>query len=126
MSIIVIGGSGLIGTKVVSRLPQKGYEVVAASPKSGVDTVIGEALAEHLRVPGCRRPRELVLVRGQGGFGIVRAQPAGWAGRRRRDASCCAIGGRHQSTSGGEQWQRRYFRAKMVQENLIKSSGISE
>jgi uncharacterized protein YbjT (DUF2867 family) len=48
MKIVVIGGSGLIGTKVVSRLRQKGNEVVAASPSSGVNTVTGEGLAEAL------------------------------------------------------------------------------
>ena len=48
MKIVVIGGSGLIGTKLVSRLRQKGHEVVAASPNSGVNTVTGEGLAEAL------------------------------------------------------------------------------
>ena len=42
MKIVVIGGSGLIGTKVVSRLRQKSHEVVAASPNSGVNTITGE------------------------------------------------------------------------------------
>ena len=45
MKVVVIGGSGLIGTKVVSRLRQKGHEVVAASPNSGVNTITGEGLA---------------------------------------------------------------------------------
>ena len=48
MKIVVIGGSGLIGTKLVSRLRQKGHEVLAASPNSGVNTVTGEGLAEAL------------------------------------------------------------------------------
>src|SRR5215216_1297233 len=48
MKVVVIGGSGLIGTKLVSRLRQKGHEVVAASPKSGVNTITGEGLAEAL------------------------------------------------------------------------------
>src|SRR5262250_2586094 len=48
MKIVVIGGSGLIGTKVVNRLRQKGHDVVAASPRSGVDTITGEGLAEAL------------------------------------------------------------------------------
>ena len=48
MKIVVIGGSGLIGTKVVSRLRQKGHEVTAASPNSGVNTITGEGLAEAL------------------------------------------------------------------------------
>jgi phosphoglycerate dehydrogenase-like enzyme len=46
MKIVVIGGSGLIGSNVVSRLRQKGHEVVAASPNTGVNTLTGEGLAE--------------------------------------------------------------------------------
>ena len=48
VKIVVIGGSGLIGTKLVSRLRQKGHEVVAASPNSGVNTITGEGLADAL------------------------------------------------------------------------------
>ena len=48
MKIVVIGGSGLIGTKLVTRLRQMGQEVVAASPASGVNTITGEGLAEAL------------------------------------------------------------------------------
>src|SRR5258705_6738579 len=48
MKIVVIGGSGLIGTKVVNKLRQLGHEVVAASPSSGVNTITGEGLVEAL------------------------------------------------------------------------------
>lgn len=48
MKIVVIGGTGLIGKKVVNNLRQRGHEVVAASPSSGVNTVTGEGLAEGL------------------------------------------------------------------------------
>ena len=48
MKIVVIGGSGLIGSKLVDRLRQGGHEVVAASPKSGVNTLTREGLAEAL------------------------------------------------------------------------------
>ena len=48
IKIVVIGGSGLIGTKVVNNLRQRGHEVVAASPSSGVNTLTGEGLAEAL------------------------------------------------------------------------------
>jgi uncharacterized protein YbjT (DUF2867 family) len=48
MKIVVIGGSGLIGTKLANRPRQAGYEVVAASPHSGVNTITGEGLAEAL------------------------------------------------------------------------------
>src|SRR5687768_360771 len=48
MKIVVIGGTGLIGSKVVSKLSERGYEVVAASPNSGVNTLTGEGLTEVL------------------------------------------------------------------------------
>ena len=48
MKIVVIGGSGLIGTKLVTKLRQRGHEAVGASPASGVNTVTGEGLAEAL------------------------------------------------------------------------------
>ena len=48
MKIVVIGGSGLIGSKTVERLRKKGHDVVAASPKSGVNTITGEGLAGAL------------------------------------------------------------------------------
>src|SRR5688572_16234798 len=48
MKIVVIGGSGLIGAKLVSRLREQGHEAVAASRSSGVDTLTGEGLAGAL------------------------------------------------------------------------------
>jgi len=48
MRIVVIGGTGLIGSKLVSILRQRGHEVLAASPDSGVNTITGEGLAEAL------------------------------------------------------------------------------
>jgi nucleoside-diphosphate-sugar epimerase len=57
MRIVVIGGSGLIGTNLVSRLRQKGHEVVAASPASGVNTITREhrAFAACLAAPAPAR-----------------------------------------------------------------------
>src|SRR5205809_7702723 len=49
MKIVIIGGTGLIGTKLVNNLRQQGHEVVAASPSSGVNTLTGEGLAEALK-----------------------------------------------------------------------------
>jgi uncharacterized protein YbjT (DUF2867 family) len=49
MKIVVIGGTGLIGSKVVSKLSERGYEVIAASPNSGVNSLTGEGLAEVLK-----------------------------------------------------------------------------
>jgi uncharacterized protein YbjT (DUF2867 family) len=48
LKIVVIGGTGLIGSKVVSKLSERGYEVISASPNSGVNTLTGEGLAEVL------------------------------------------------------------------------------
>src|SRR5690349_20159680 len=48
MKIVVIGGTGLIGSKVVSKLTQRGHEVLAAAPNTGVNTITGEGLAEAL------------------------------------------------------------------------------
>src|SRR5919201_2714062 len=48
MKIVVVGGTGLIGTKLVNNLRERGHEVLAASPKSGVDTFTGEGLGEAL------------------------------------------------------------------------------
>src|SRR5690606_20925124 len=48
MKIVVIGGTGLIGSKVVANLREKGHEVVAAAPSSGVNTITGEGLSEAL------------------------------------------------------------------------------
>src|SRR5262245_59392376 len=49
MKIVVLGGTGLIGSKLVSKLRGGGHEVVAASPNSGVDTLTGDGLADALR-----------------------------------------------------------------------------
>jgi uncharacterized protein YbjT (DUF2867 family) len=49
MKIVVIGGSGLIGSKLVKKLREQGHEAVAASPNSGVNSVTGEGLAEVLK-----------------------------------------------------------------------------
>src|SRR5690606_34215806 len=48
MKIVVIGGSGLIGSKLVNRLRARGHAVIPASPHSGVDTITGEGVAEAL------------------------------------------------------------------------------
>ena len=48
MKIVVIGGSGLVGSKLVTKLGEQGHEAVAASPNSGVNTLTGEGVAEVL------------------------------------------------------------------------------
>src|SRR6476660_8598233 len=49
MKIVVIGGSGLIGSKLVNKLREHGHEALAASPNTGVNTLTGEGLADALR-----------------------------------------------------------------------------
>jgi uncharacterized protein YbjT (DUF2867 family) len=49
MKLVVIGGSGLIGTKLVTKLREHGHDAIPASPNSGVDTLTGEGLAEVLQ-----------------------------------------------------------------------------
>jgi uncharacterized protein YbjT (DUF2867 family) len=60
MKIVVIGGSGLIGSKLVRKLLEHGHQVVPASPDTGVNTRTGEGLAEASTVPlwssTCRTP----------------------------------------------------------------------
>ena len=48
MKMVVIGGTGLIGSKTVAILRQRGHEIVAASPKSGVNSITGEGLKEAM------------------------------------------------------------------------------
>src|SRR5262245_7518146 len=48
MKIVVVGGTGLIGSKVVAKLKEQGHEAVAAAPNTGVDTLTGAGLAEAL------------------------------------------------------------------------------
>jgi uncharacterized protein YbjT (DUF2867 family) len=49
MKIVIIGGSGRIGSRLVQKLRDKGHEVIAASPSTGVNTITGEGLAEALK-----------------------------------------------------------------------------
>ena len=69
MKIVVIGGTGLIGTKLVSRLRGKGHEVEAASPDTGVNSVTGEGVAAALELlhRGLQNLRDGVGVAGYGG-----------------------------------------------------------
>ena len=61
MKIVVIGGTGLIGSKTVPILRQGGHEVLAASPSSGVNSITGEGLKEGRRAGG-DRPRQFALI----------------------------------------------------------------
>lgn len=123
MKIVVIGGSGLIGSKLVRKLRAHGHEAVAASPDSGVNTLTGEGLAEALK--------EASVV-------VDVSNSPSWedaavmkffetSTRNLLDHEVAAGVGHHVALSvvGTERLlESGYFRAKMAQENLIKSSSI--
>lgn len=123
MKIVVIGGSGLIGTKLVKNLRQQGHEVVAASPSSGVNTLTGEGLAEALT-----DARVVVDVANSPSFedkAVLEFFET--SGRNLLAAEAVASVGHHIALSvvGTDRLLASgYFRAKMAQENLIKASNI--
>ncbi|HYV05517.1 MAG TPA: SDR family oxidoreductase [Blastocatellia bacterium] len=123
LKVVVIGGSGLIGTKLVKNLRQRGHEVVAASPSSGVNTLTGEGLAEALK--GCQ---VVVDVANSPSFEDKAVLEFFETTGRNLLAAEAAAGVRHHialSVVGTERLLASgYFRAKMVQENLIKASKI--
>ena len=121
MKIVVIGGSGLIGSKLVDRLRKGGHEVVAASPKSGVNTLTREGLAEALA------DAEVVVdVANSPSFEDKAVLAFFETSGRNLLAAEAAAGVRHHvalSVVGTERLlESGYFRAKMAQENLIKAS----
>jgi uncharacterized protein YbjT (DUF2867 family) len=123
VKITVIGGSGLIGSKVVSRLRQKGHEAVAASLNSGVNTVTGEGLAEALN-----GARVVVDLANSPSFEEKVAIDFFEKSGRNLLAAEAAAGTTHHvaiSVVGTERLlEMGYFRAKLAQEDLIKASGI--
>jgi uncharacterized protein YbjT (DUF2867 family) len=123
MKIVVIGGSGLIGSNVVNRLRQNGHEVVAASPKSGVNTLTGEGLVEALA-----GAQVVVDVANSPSFEAKAAlEFFETSGRNLLAAEKNAGVGHHVALSvvGTERLlESDYFPAKLAQEKLIKDSGI--
>src|SRR3954451_5029256 len=123
MKIVVIGGSGLIGSKLVDRLRQGGHQVVAASPKSGVDTITREGLAEALS-----DAQVVVDVANSPSFeDKVAMEFFETSGRNLLAAEAAAGVGHHVALSvvGTDRLQAMgYFRAKLAQERLIKAAGI--
>jgi uncharacterized protein YbjT (DUF2867 family) len=123
MKIVVIGGSGLIGTKLVKRLRGLGHEALAASPNSGVDTITGKGLAEALSGAAV-----VVDVANSPSFedeAVMRFFTT--AGRNLLAAELAAGVGHHLALSvvGSDRLpESGYFRAKMAQEDLIRASGI--
>jgi uncharacterized protein YbjT (DUF2867 family) len=123
MKIVVIGGSGLIGTKVVSRLRQKGHEVVAASPNSGVNTITGEGLAQALA-----GAQVVVDLANSPSFEDQAVMEFFQTSGRNLLAAEAVAGVKHHvalSVVGSDRLpDSGYLRAKMAQESLIKASKI--
>ncbi|MGH8533944.1 MAG: SDR family oxidoreductase [Gammaproteobacteria bacterium] len=123
MKIVVIGGTGLIGTKLVNKLRQSGHEVVAASPASGINTITGEGLAEALA-----GAQVVVDVANSPSFEDKAVLEFFETSGRNLLAAEAAAGVAHHvalSVVGTDRLQESgYFRAKMAQENLIKAFKI--
>ncbi|HTD04930.1 SDR family oxidoreductase [Undibacterium sp.] len=123
MKILIIGGSGLIGKKVVSKLNQLGHEAVAASPASGVNTLTGEGLAEALK-----GAQVVVDVANSPDFADKPVMDFFQTSGRNLLAAEAVAGVKHHvalSVVGSERLpDSGYLRAKVAQENLIKASPI--
>jgi uncharacterized protein YbjT (DUF2867 family) len=122
MKIVVIGGTGLIGSKTVAILRQGGHEVVAASPNSGVNTITGEGLKEA--VAGAQVVIDLA---NSPSFDAKPALEFFETSGRNLLAAEAAAGVRHHvalSVVGTDRMpDSGYFRAKVAQEKLIEASG---
>lgn len=129
MKIVVIGGTGLIGSKTVNILRQRGHEVVAASPSKGVNTLTSEGLAEAMagaqvvvdvaNAPSFEDKPAMDFFE-TSGRNLVAAEKA--AGVKHHVA--LSVVGTDRLLGSGAGSLSGYFRAKMAQENLIKASGI--
>jgi uncharacterized protein YbjT (DUF2867 family) len=123
MKIVVIGGTGLIGKKVVANLRGQGHEVTAASPSTGINAVTGEGLAAALAGADV-----VVDVANSPSFEDQAVMEFFEKGTKNLLAAEAAAGVRHHvalSVVGTDRLQASgYFRAKLVQENLIQASPI--
>ncbi|HWL97698.1 MAG TPA: SDR family oxidoreductase [Nocardioidaceae bacterium] len=123
MKIVVIGGSGLIGSKLVDRLRGHGHEVVAASPASGVDTLTGVGLAAAIS-----GAQTVVDVSNSPSFEDAAALEFFTMSTRNQLAAEADVGVTHHvalSVVGTDRLaESGYFRAKIAQEELIEQSRI--
>jgi len=123
MKIVIIGGTGLIGSKLVTRLSEQGHEVVSASPSSGVDTLTGAGLAEVLvgaevvvdvsNSPSFEDAAVLDFFT-RATTNILAAETAAGVGHH---VALSVVGTERVTDSG-------YLRAKVAQESLIKESSV--
>ena len=123
MKIVIIGGTGQIGSKVVERLTAQGHEAVAASPQTGVNTLTGEGLSEALA--GAQVVVDVTNAPSWEDQAVLdffststRNQLAAEAEQRVRHHIALSIVGSRDMTDSG------YMRAKVAQEDLIIASGI--
>jgi uncharacterized protein YbjT (DUF2867 family) len=123
MKIVVIGGTGLIGKKLIPLLRERGHEAVAASPASGVNTLTGEGLAEVLAGAGVVvdvsnspsfEDKAVLEFFERSGRNIVAAEAAAGVGHH---VALSVVGADRLPDSG-------YMRAKVAQEKLIQASGV--
>src|SRR5258707_5543171 len=123
MKIVVIGGSGLIGSKLVTKLREQGHEAIAASPNSGVNTVTGEGLAEAMKgasvvvdVSNSPSWEDAAVLKffETSTRNLLNYEAAAGVGHH---VALSVVGTDQLSESG-------YFRAKVAQEKLIKESSV--
>jgi uncharacterized protein YbjT (DUF2867 family) len=123
MKIVVIGGTGLIGSRVVGLLRQGAHQVIAASPMSGVNTVTGDGLPEALEGADV-----VVDVANSPSFDATPAWDFFFASGNNLMAVGKSAGVRHHialSVVGTDRMlDSGYFRAKLLQEDLVRSSGL--
>jgi len=122
MKIVVIGGTGLIGSKTVAILRQGGHDVVAASPNTGVNTITGEGLKEAMA-----GAQVVIDLANSPSFEDKAVLEFFETSGRNLLAAEAAAGVRHHvalSIVGIDRSDNGYFRAKVAQEKLIKASGI--
>src|SRR6201989_1946333 len=122
MKIVVIGGTGLIGSKTVAILRQRGHDVLAASPNSGVNTITGEGLQQAMA-----GVQVVIDLANSPSFEDKAVLQFFETSGRNLLAAETAAGVRHHVALfivGTERPDNGYFRAKVAQEKLIEASGI--
>jgi len=123
VKVVVIGGSGLIGSRLVNKLREHGHEAVAASPKSGVDSITGDGLADALKGASA-----VVDVTNSPSWEDTAVLKFFETSTRNLLAYGAAAGIEHHvalSVVGTDRLlESGFFRAKLAQENLIKASKI--
>ncbi len=123
MKIVVIGGSGLIGTKVVAQLRQGGHQVIAASPSTGINTITGEGLAEAMSGTAI-----VIDLANSPSFEDKAVLEFFQTSGRNLLAAEISAGVKHHlalSIVGVDRMQNiGYMRAKIAQEDVIKKSGV--